>query len=305
MKYKVGNATIDLNLLAALNALLEEGSVTLAAQRMHLSAPAMSRILSQIREAFDDPILVRSGRRLVTTPRAEQLRVPVQHWVKQAEALFHSPIMLDMASYKGTFTLCANDVFLSTYAPALIQVLQKEAPLAILKCLPEGGGELPSASHGNAELHIGATDSLHPDTKVQTLFDTHFVAVAAASHPIFNEEISAARFAYFPHISVSRRGRLQGPIDAALQRQGLARHIALVAPSFTAALLAIPHTDMIMPLPLHLARSAPLDALGLRSFSIPLLLPPITLQQAWHPRYDNDPAHRWLRQTIKRLCKEE
>ena len=137
MKYKIGRATVDLNLLAALNALLEEGSVTKAAQRMNLSAPAMSRILSQIREAFDDPMLVRSGRHLVTTPRAEQLRSPVQQWVAQAETLFQAPNALDMSTYKGGFTLYANDVFLSVYAPALIQKVQHEAPHVVLKCLPE------------------------------------------------------------------------------------------------------------------------------------------------------------------------
>lgn len=111
LKYKIGHTTVDLNLLTALNALLEEGSITKAAQRMNLSAPATSRILSQIREAFSDPMLVRSGRHLVTIPRAEQLRAPVQQWVAQAETLFQASDALDISTYKSSFTLYANDVF--------------------------------------------------------------------------------------------------------------------------------------------------------------------------------------------------
>lgn len=304
MKYKIGRATVDLNLLAALNALLEEGSVTKAAQRMNLSAPAMSRILSQIREAFDDPMLVRSGRRLVTTPRAEQLRAPVQQWVAQAETLFQAPNALDMSTYKGSFTLYANDVFLSVYAPALIQKVQHEAPHVVLKCLPEQREEHALSHYGDAALYIGSTQTRDPAAKVQTLFHTHFVAAAADTHPIFDEPITPERFAHFSHISVSRRGRQSGPIDSALNAQGLSRHVALVTASFSAALMALPQTNMIMPLPSHLAQSAPMQALGLRPFTIPLSLPPITLQQAWHPRHDNDPAHRWLRHAIKKLCEE-
>lgn len=118
----------------------------------------------------------------------------------------------------------------------------------------------------------------------------------------FDEPITPERFSHFPHISVSRRGRQNGSIDSALDLQRLFQHVALVTARFSAALMALLHTNMIMPLPTHLAQHTPLQALGLRTFTIPLSQPSITLKQAWHPRHDNNPAHRRLRYTIKRLC---
>ena len=109
----------DLNLLVALNVLLEEGSVVGAARRMNLSAPAMSRTLTRIREVLNDPILVRSGRGLVPTPRALELREQVRGVVELAHGVFTQSQSSDLRELERTFSIRANDVFFGVYGAAL------------------------------------------------------------------------------------------------------------------------------------------------------------------------------------------
>jgi DNA-binding transcriptional LysR family regulator len=106
------------------------------------------------------------------------------------------------------------------------------------------------------------------------------------------------------HIGVSRRGKTQGPIDAALARLGLDRHVALVVPTPSSALLALQGSDLILPLPEQLARHALRMGMRVRLFELPLALSSVLITQAWHPRYQHEPAHQWLRRTIRRLTED-
>ncbi|MFF7709395.1 LysR substrate-binding domain-containing protein [Pseudomonas sp. NPDC007930] len=293
----------DLNLLVALHILLEEGSVAAAARRMHLSAPAMSRTLGRIRQVFDDPILVRSGRGLVPTPRALALREQARGLVEQAHGLFTEGRELQLATLRRGFTLRANDVFIGAWGGALLQQFNAQAPQAVLRFLPESDLDHAPLGDGSLDLAIGSPRSFGPDIKVQHLVDCGFSGVARAGHPLFEHPISAARLAAFDHVAVSRRGLAEGPLDAALAAEGLARQVRYVVPTFHAALFAVAGSDLVLPnMPLALlATLAPLG-LALRPFNLPFALPSVPLQQAWHPRLHHDPAHRWLRQLVRQVA---
>lgn len=294
----------DMNLLVALDALLDEGSVVGAARRMHLSPAAMSRTLSRIREAVGDPILVRAGRGLVPTPRALALRSQVRSVVEQAQQLFSANPQLDLATLERDFNLRANDVFIAPFAAILLETLREQAPRTVLRFVPEGEGDDEDAAlrEGRLDLYISATRDLGPEIKVQGLFSTRMVGLARADHPLFERPITARRYAAFEQISVSRRGRASGPIDTALAGMGLQRRVALITPSFHSAMFSLPDSDLLLPLPEHVLSSVARLGLPLRAFELPLALAPVAIMQAWHPRFDNDPAHRWLRQTLKACC---
>ena len=117
-------STPDLNLLFTLDALLAEGSVARAAQRLHLSPSAMSRALARLRKVTGDPLLVRAGRGLVPTPRAIELRERVQRLVDEAQSLLRPVEQLDLSQLVRTFTLRTSDGFVENFGPALIQRLQ-------------------------------------------------------------------------------------------------------------------------------------------------------------------------------------
>ncbi|KAB0550741.1 LysR family transcriptional regulator [Pseudomonas argentinensis] len=293
----------DLNLLVALDVLLEEGSVVGAARRMHLSPPAMSRTLTRIREAVGDPILVRAGRGLVPTPRALELREQVRDLVEQASHVFRSQEVA-LGSLDRAFNIRTNDIFMVCYGGRLVELIREQAPRVMLRFVPEIDGDDDAMRAGRIDLAIGASLQLPPEIKHQGLFMSRFVGMARADHPIFDEMINAERFAAFDQISVSRRGLARGPIDQVLERQGLSRRVVTVSPSFFSAVLALRDSDLILPMPNPVVAVCSQLGLALRSFEIPLPLSPVRVHQSWHPRFDNDPAHRWLRELVKRCCEE-
>src|SRR6266704_3115254 len=120
--------SLDMNLLAALDALLAEGSVTGAARRLGLSSSAMSRTLARLREATGDPLLVRAGRGLVPTPRALELRQQVGRVVQDGEALLRPARLLDLSRLDRTFTLRTNESFVEEFGPRLVARIGAEAP---------------------------------------------------------------------------------------------------------------------------------------------------------------------------------
>lgn len=293
----------DMNLLVALNVLLEEGSVVGAARRMNLSAPAMSRTLTRIREALNDPILVRSGRGLVPTPRALELREQVRGVVELAHGVFTQSQDSDLRLLDRTFSIRANDVFFGIYGGALRQQMALEMPNAALRVVPEGFTDDEALNEGRIDLAISATHHFSADIKVQQLFSCPFVGLAREGHPIFQQAMTPQRFAGFDHISVSRRGRARGPIDAVLAELDLERRVLFTTPTFYSAIFALADSDLILPLmPQLLLRTLEPLGLKLKAFELPIALQPVEICQAWHPRLDNDHAHRWLRRTLKTLC---
>ncbi len=295
----------DLNLLLALDALLDEGSVIGAARRMHLSAPAMSRTLSRIREALGDPVFVQIGRKLMPTPKALALREQVRAAVEQASQVFTAGVDIDLKSLDRRFNVRATDEFVSIHLGHLLDAMAREMPRAMLRFSPEEDDVDDDALRsGRIDLFISASRKLGPEIRVQSLFTTTFVGAARANHPIFDDEITPERLTRWEHINVSRRGKAAGPLDAALEAQGLRRHVALVVPNPYTALFALQDSDLLLPLPRHLASSALAAGLRVRLFDLPTPLETVLLTQAWHPRLDSDPAHQWLRQTIHTLCTE-
>ncbi|QVQ25447.1 LysR family transcriptional regulator [Achromobacter deleyi] len=295
--------SLDLNLLLTLDVLIQEGSVVGAARRLNLSTPAMSRSLARIRDAVGDPVLVRSGRGLAPTPRALELREQVRSVVEQAQAVFTAFSQdINLATLTRVFTLRANDVFVGGYGGRLREHLRRHAPRTVLRFVSEGEDDADALS-GDADLYIGSSQKFGADIKVQSLFTTSFCGLARNEHPIFNGDITPQRFAACDHVSVSRRGRSQGPIDLALAEMGLARQVSLITPTFHAAIFALADSDLLLPsMPEHLIPGVKRLGLALRAFPVPVPLAPVTVVQAWPPRLDSDPAHRWLRQTIKQVC---
>lgn len=292
----------DMNLLIALDALLEEGSVVGAARRMHLSPAAMSRTLTRVREALGDPVLVRAGRGLVPTPRALALQEQVRSLVEQATEVFQARDEVDMSTLERRFNVRSNDVFFGAFGGQLVDALRVQAPGTALRFAPEGEGDDDALREGRIDLHVTSRRNFGPEMKVQQLFTTRFVSLAREDHPIFAAPITPERFALYDHVSVSRRGRPHGPIDAALEQLGLSRRVTLTTPNFHSAIFSIAASDLIVSLPETVLWGMRELGLRMRPFVIPLTFETVNVVQAWHPRFDKDPAHRWLRQTVKQLC---
>lgn len=289
--------TIDLNLLVALEVLLEEESVTRAAKRMGLSAPAMSRSLTRIRDAVGDPILVRAGRQLVPTPRALALRPHVRQLIADARALLASET-LELASLRRTFVIRTNDAVAAILGVGLVDACRAEAPGVVVRFAAEGDEDTTPLRDGVVDLDIGVIRDLGPEIHVQSLLEGGVLGVVRRGHPLLEGPLTMKRYAAGIHLTYSRKGKARGPIDDALAAHGMTRVVGLVVPSFLLALHVVATSDVVGILPSWLAGPAT-DALGLVTFTLPVPTPPLALSHAWHPRFDADPAHRWLRARVQ------
>lgn len=296
---------IDLNVLVALDALLDEQSVSAAADRLGLSAPAMSRTLSRIRAAFGDPILVRSGRAMVPTPRALALHDEVKAVLERSRALFETGRTIDPADLDQRFTVVATDLMATILAARLLPDLRAQAPGVTLILLPESHHQDDHLLRdGTVDLDIRVMTDPAPETRVEPLLTDDMVAVVRRGHPLADRPLTPAALASGQHIVVSRRGRTRGPIDDALEARGLRRRVVATMPAFSAVLHTVAGSDLVGQ---TLARvGAPMiEALDLIALPIPLDVPPVTVSMGWHPRFDNDPAQRWFRDRVRAAFDQE
>ena len=291
----------DLNLLVALDALLADASVAGAARKLGLSASAMSRTLTRLREATGDPLLVRAGRRMVLTPCAEALRERTRAAVHEARALLRpSGLEPDIGRLQRTFTIRANGGFVEGFGAALIAAISAEAPHVRLRFAPKVDKSSAYLRDGSADLEIGVVGNMGPEVRVQALFRDRYVGVVRRGHPLASGPLTAERYAAASHVVASRRGQPLGPVDAALAALGLERQVVAVVPGFPSALGIARASDLVALLPASYLAAQP-D--GCWVFDLPVTVEGLTISQMWHPRSEADPAHRWLRQLVLSVCR--
>lgn len=292
----------DLNLLVALEALLCEGSVARAARRLRLSPSATSRTLARLREATGDPLLVRAGRGLVLTPRALALRDQVGQLVSGGEAALRPVEEPVLDRLVRTFTLRTSEGFVENFGPGLVARVGRQAPGVRLRFVRKLDKDAAALREGTVDLETGVVgETTAPELLAQSLFRDRFVGVVRQEHSMTRGRITPARYATGEHVSVSRRGLGQGPIDEAMAGLGLARHVVTVVDGFAAALALARASDLIASVP---ERHTGCLRDGMHSFPLPFATPEITVSLLWHPRMDGDPAHRWLRRCLRDACAE-
>ena len=289
---------MDLNLLLALDALLQTGSVAKAAERMHLSAPAMSRTLGRLRDATGDPLFVRAGRGLVPTPRALGLRERVRDAVRTSAELLAPEASVDPRHFERVLTLRVNDGVIATFGSELLARARHEAPGLVLRFVNEGDENVAELRDGGVDLDIGVQDNVGPEIRIRSLFDDTLIVLLRAGAP--RPRLTLAGLCRADHVIVSGRGRTVTRIDALLQAQGRSRRVVAVVPNALAAALLVAESDAVCIGPRSFA-TAVARVLPVRHVALPLAVPPVRIALAWHPRYDKDPPHQWLRRTVQAL----
>lgn len=292
----------DLNLLLTLDALLQEENVTLAAKRMGLSTPAASHALARIRNRLDDPILVRAGRRMVLTPRAERLRPEVRSLVEEATRVLSAAVPFSPGDLKRTFTVFTTDHVLLVLGRAVDRILREEASGVSLRFLPSVADDWIPLRDGVADLSVCILGHFPPEFRTRQLFVDRFVCVVRGDHPRIGKRLTLDEYLALEHIVVSPLGR-PSHVDRVLAERGLERRIRRVVPFFISGLLMAATTDYVLTVS-DRAALALVDTLHLRIVEPPLPLPPYGLNLLWHPRLENEPANRWLREVFVRAASE-
>lgn len=294
--------SVDLNLLVALDALLEERSVRGAARRLNLTPPAMSHQLRRIRDLLDDEVLVRAGRGMVATPRAEALVEPVRALLVQAQQVLESPARFCAKTSQRAFRIVCTDHVATVLLPVVEGILAREAPgvdMHVCPVLPEMMDQLRT---GAVDVAVRVVESTLSDLRACMLFSERYVTVVRQGHPrLRGPELTLDAFLAEAHVLVAPGGVARGPIDGLLEAAGRERWLARTRPNFLSALWLVCESDMVLTVGRRVVE-ATAQRLPVQVLPTPLPIEDYELSMLWHPRLDGSAADAWFRDVLHRAA---
>jgi len=293
---------LDLNLLRVFDAVLRDRSVTGAARHLSLTQPAVSNALARLRAQFEDALFVRTASGMDATPFARELAEPVRQALALLEsALAHGP-GFDPATSTRAFRFYMSDLGQIEFLPPLVERAQRVAPGVRLEAVALEVEDIGDAlAAGALDLAVGFLPGLGPPVRRQPLFRDPYVCLMRADHPI-GKQLTRKKFLAASHALVSYKGGHR-VIEEALERAGLARKIALRVPHFTVVPMVLERSDLILTLPLRIARVYERQG-RFKFLPPPVPIPPADVAAHWHERFERDPGNRWLREMIMELFSE-
>lgn len=292
----------ELGLLIALDALLETEGVSAAAEVLGVSQPAMSAQLARLRSLFNDPLLAASGRKLVPTARAQEIKDPLRTLLADLDLLVRESTKFDLLTTDRTFRVLATDYVHAVLAPALFCALSEMAPharLAFLAFDPQTVWQNLENDRADVALVTGMT---LPDARKRPGLTEQFKVIQRKGHPRGSTPFTLDDFCAAEHVLVSPEGGgFVGATDRLLGKSGHTRRVACSLPSFLLAPALVAGSDLIAMIPTRLAtrHNGLID-----HFDPPFPSPQFSVDILWHPRRQNDPAHVWFRTLLSRLTAE-
>ncbi|MFC7051810.1 LysR family transcriptional regulator [Hansschlegelia quercus] len=298
-------AKLDLNLLVAFDALMSEGAVTRAAAKVGLGQSAMSHTLGRLRTTFDDELFVRTPTGMRPTPKAAALAEPVRAALAQMEAIMAPPAAFDPLTARRSFTIGLPDSTEMLLVPRLVAHLSAVAPgVDLLIRSIDRIRILDDLDSGRVDLGIGLFEDGAAHHKRRLLHRDNYVCIFNPALVGVEPPISLEDYVRLPHVLTSLVESAHGVVDDALGKLGLTRRIALTSPRFSAVPFVVREAPVIATMHSRVARFFA-GSMGLAISPAPVELPDFAISMMWHASYDNDPAHRWLRETIRRLRANE
>lgn len=294
---------LDLNLLVALDVLLEEGSVSRAAERLHLGQSATSAALARLREHFQDPLLVPLGRGLERTALAHQLAPKVRALLNLAGELVEASAGFDPACCERRFTLVASDYVTATWLPALSRELARQAPGAslVLRDLPlprDGDVVAEALEYRRSDLVIVPQRRLNPRYPHEALLSDELCCIAWAGPGGFDEPLSLEAYCRAEHVVREFTDGQNLSLDTQhLRELAIERRVAVAVQSFSLMAEFVVGTPRIATL-FRRQAEALAQRYPLRVLPAPLDFPPASQVLQWHPQQAADPALAWLRRVL-------
>jgi DNA-binding transcriptional LysR family regulator len=304
---------LDLNLLKVFDLVMNERSLTRAAQHLSITQPAVSNALRRLREALGDELLVRKGRTLEPTARAQELWPAVRDMLQRLQNAL-APHVFDPANATTTFVLAMADATAAELMPPLVELITVQAPGVSLRVVPLTTRDPRRLlDDGQADLAIGHFPAAMSDLTARAqageaasfqhhrLFQGEYVCVMRKGHPLSKGSLTLKRYCDARHMLVSFSGRAYGFIDQALAAMGHNRHVVLTVNQFFTAGKIVAHSDLLTVLPRHFVNVTGFaDQLVLRE--LPFTPPTIQVDALWHQRQSSSGAHTWLRTQVVSLA---
>lgn len=294
----------DLNLLPVFLALMEERSVTRAADRLGITQPALSNALTRLRTLLQDPLFVRERYGMQPTQKAEELAPAIATALASLDDLILGQQEFDPAKSTQLITLAPNSYVEFVLVPAIVSRLRERAPGIRLRLTPFGTDlSETGVISGTTAMVIGRVVDPPDNLVVQHLMDEGLSCVVRADHPQVDKKISKKQYERLKHVNMLPPGRLRVGLFQALERQGLKREVAVSVTHFLAIPEVVAVTDYCATLPNLICRRLAHDP-RVKVLPAPVDLGRFPVEMAWHVRYRHDPAHRWLRSLIGEVAKE-
>lgn len=287
---------VDLNLLLVLAVLLEERSVTRTARRLGLTQSTVSGMLARLREALGDPLFVRSQRGMLPTPRAEAMAGPLRAWIAEAQTLI-VPAAFDPGHWRGSVALASTDFTQHVLFEPFLRTLRERAPQLRVALHPLVFEEVAERiGRGVFDLAVSVSGWVPADLPSLALSKERYVLAMWTGHELAGRRrIGVDHFCAHDHVIVSPSGGgFTGPVDEALAKLGRHRRVRLSVPSFSLAVDLLAGSDLLCVLPERMARGRA----DIRTCRPPFATREVEMVAVWHPRFSDDPGHRWLRETL-------
>lgn len=288
----------DLNLLPIFVALMEERSVTRAAERMGMTQPAVSNALSRLRQMLQDQLFVRERYGIQPTPIALELSPLIAEALARLDDAVLGQQAFDPAHAERLFTIAPNGYVEFVIVPAVLARLEKVAPGIKLRLTPFGNDLAETGVvSGTTALVLGRIVDPPDNLVVQHLMDERLACAVRADHPAIGDAMTREQFETMKHVNIVPPGRMRAGLFQALAQQQLKRDVAISVTNFFAAAEMVAVTEYCATLPSLICRQLMHDP-RLKVLPTPVDLGSFPVEMAWHVRYRHDPAHRWLRSLI-------
>lgn len=294
----------DLNLLPIFVSLMEERSVTRAAERLGMTQPALSNALSRLRLMLKDQLFIRERYGIQPTPIALDLAPAIADALARLDDAVLGQQAFDPAAAERLFTIAPNGFVEFVLVPALVARLQEVAPGIKLRLTPYGNDLVETGVvSGTTALVLGRVIDPPDSLVVQHLMDEGFACAVRADHPLVGHTMTREQFETLRHVNIVPPGRMRAGLFQAFEQQRLKREVAISVTNFFAVAEMVAVTDYCATLPALICRRLSHDP-RLRILSAPVDLGTFPVEMAWHVRYRHDPAHRWLRGLVREVAAE-
>ncbi len=295
-------ANFDLNLLVVFNAIYEEKSLTRAGQRLRLTQPAISHSLNRLRSAFNNQLFVRHGNNMVPTPLAEKMMPDVAEVLGLTEKMFQGWEVFEPSQSSRTFLIGIQDYPMLVVLPRLLEIMDVIAPNINIKTSHLRKEDRKTAlEEGKLDMVIGVKQEFGSNIDHQYLFRDQEVCIMRKNHPDIGATLTLEQYTAAEFIGLSVSEYEVQAIDVKLEEIGKKRNIRLIVENEVNIPHLVARSDFLANV-VALVADAYSDLLPIKIMPLPIPITDISFYQYWHKRHDKEPAHVWLRQTIKSIC---
>jgi len=291
--------SVDLNLLVALDALLEERHVSRAALRIGLSQSAMSNALARLRATFGDDLLVRTPRGMEPTARGLELADHVRQVLRQVERVLTPDASFDPARCERRFVLRMSDLLSRLFLPGIAQAVLHEAPRAALEIVHLSPAQTVHALEiDGCDLALSMGLAHGGSIIRQPLVPDRMVCVMRQDHPATRVLLDLECLLGLQHLRVSISPVDSRFVDDALARLGRMRRVAGNVPHWLVVPEVLRATDLVAVMPERLANVLARAADGFAQRDLPLPETAFEWALYWHRRHEGSAQHAWLRSLV-------